>query len=221
MNKFRKNLISNITLIASLVCTIVHLILLTINVFKETPTMFYEGFSYLVAYLLIVLSLALYLLCFYITSVGHLKVPAWFESIFYIAFFIFTNTFYITNAYSNVASIIFLFAYISMLSTIANVSVFYHAQKDERNKLVASKNYIVTSIFFYSTGTNAIIEILVTIVKAFIFPNYIFSTIECVIIEFCTMLLVTIIMSVLFYLSLSKTKKLINRCIIKINKNNK
>ena len=40
---------------------------LTVNVFKTTPTMFYEGFSYLVAYLLIVLSLALYLLCFYIT----------------------------------------------------------------------------------------------------------------------------------------------------------
>ena len=218
MNKFRNNLISNITLIVSLICTIVHLIILTVNVFKATPTMFYEGFSYLVAYLLIVLSLALYLLCFYITRVGHLKIPAWFESVFYVAFFIFTNTFYITNAYTNIASIIFLFAYISMLSTIVNVSVFYHAQKDERNKLVASKNYIVTSIFFYSTGTNAIIETLVTIIKTFMFPEYVFATLECVIIEFCTMLLVTIIMSVLFYLSLSNTKKLINRCIIKINK---
>lgn len=217
MNKFKNNLISNITLIASLICTIAHLILLTVNVFKETPTMFFEGFSYLVAYLLIVLSLGLYLFCFYITRVGKLKIPAWFESIFYVAFFIFTNTFYITNAYSSIPAIIFLFAYIAMLSTIANVSVFYHAHKDDKNRLVVSKHYIITSIFFYSTGTNAIIQMLVTIVKTFMFPAYMFTTLECVIIESCTMLLVTIIMSILFYLSLSKTKRLINRCIIKIN----
>lgn len=218
MEKFKNNLIANITLIVSLVCSITHLIILTVNIFKEKPAMFYDGFSYLVAYILIIVSLLLYMLFFYISRIGNFKVPSWFESVFYVAFFIFTNTFYITNAYSSIAAIIFLFAYISLLSTIVNVSVFYNVQKDEKNRLVASKNYIVTSIFFYSVGTNAIIELLVTIVKTFICPNYIFSTLTCFIIESCTMLLVTIAMCVLFYLSLSKSKKFINNCLIKFNK---
>ena len=219
MEKFKNNLISNITLIVSLVCTIVHLIILTVNIFKETPMMFYEGFSYLVAYILIIASLLIYMLFFYISRIGRLRIPSWFESVFYVAFFIFTNTFYITNAYSSIPAIIFLFAYLSMLSTITNVSIFYNVQKDERNRLIASKNYIVTSIFFYSTGTNAILELLVTIVKAFIFPRSLFSSLEFFIIESCTMLLITVVMCVLFYLSLSKTKKFINSCLIKIDRN--
>ena len=218
MKNFRKNLASNITLLVALLCSVAYLIVLIVNTFKETPKMFYDGFSYLTAYIIVIVSLVLYLVCFFILGIARLKIPSWFQSVFYVAFFIFTNIFYITNAYTNLTAIVFLFAYISLISTVINVSIFYHAQKDEKNRLIASKKYIITSIFFYSTGTNAILEILITLAKVWFAPNYVFTKLSAFLVESITMLIVTIIICVVFYISLSKKKRIINSCLIKVGK---
>lgn len=215
MNNFKKNLAVNISLIVVLVFTFVHLLLLTLNVFGVTSLNIYDGFNYFIAYMLVIFSLVLYILGFFIEKITKLVIPAWFQILFFIAFFLFTNTYYILNAYSNIFAMIALFAYLSLLVTIANISVFYHTQKDENNKLKASKNYIVTSIFFYSVGTNGLIELIITAIKAFAFQNYPLTTLNSYIVEFSAMILVTIVMTFALSLSLSKSKRFINACLIK------
>lgn len=217
MNNFKKDLACNITLIIALTFTIIHLLLITLDLFGAISLNLYEGFNYIVAYVLVVVCLALYIFGFFITRFKGLEIPAWFRIVFYVAFFLFTNTYYIVGGYQNIISIILFFVYISFLSSITNVSVFYNTQKDEKNKLKTSRNYILTSVFFYSLGTNAIIELLITAVKSFAFPNYEFTTVNMFIVEMSTMILTTIIICTVFYFSLSKTKKLINSCLIKTN----
>ena len=100
--------------------------------------------------------------------------------------------------------------------TVINISVFYHTQKDENNKLRATKNYIITSIFFYSAGTNAILELLITLVKYLAFPNFALTTVGAVLLELSTMLITSVVMTILLYWSLSKRKAFINACLIKV-----
>lgn len=213
--KYKENLVSNIALTVALVFSIVHLVILTLSVFDLTPITFYEGFNYFLAYVLLILSLGIFILCFFIEKLAKIKIPTWFSVVFYIAFFLFTNTYYAINGYANLFTIIFFFAYISFISTIANVSVFYNTQKDEKNKLVASRKYIMTSVFFYSVGTNAIFEIIISAIKSFCFPKFDYTSLEMYIVEFCTMLLVTIIMCFILNASLKRKKRVINGCLIK------
>ncbi len=221
MNNFKKDLACNITLIVALTFTVIHLLLITLDLFGVISLNLYEGFNYIVAYILVVVCLALFIFGFFITKFKNLEVPAWFRIVFYVAFFLFTNTYYIVGAYQIIISIIIFFIYLSFLSTITNISVFYNTQKDEKNRLKTSKNYIITSVFFYSVGTNAILELIISAVKAFAFPKYAFSTLNVFIVEMSTMILTTIVLCFIFYLSLSKNKKLINGCLIKTYHNPK
>lgn len=215
MKNFRKNLATNISLIVVLAFTAIHLLLLTLNVFGVTSIKLYDGFNYFIAYILIIISLTLYILGFFIEKITKLVIPSWFEILFFIAFFLFTNTYYILNAYSNIFAMLIFYCYISVLITIANISVFYHVQKDENNKLKASKNYIVTSIFFYSVATNGIFELIVTALKVFAFASHPLTTLTAFVVDFSAMILVSIVMSFALHLSLSKSKRFINACLIK------
>ena len=215
MSSFKKNLVNNIALIVILVFTFVHLLLLFLNVFGISSIQFFDGFNYFTEFVLVVISLVLYITCFFIEKITNLKIPSWFEVVFYVAFFLFTNTYYCIGAYSNIFAVAILFAYLSFLVTIINISVFYHTQKDENTKLKASRNYIITSIFFYSVATNALIELFVTAIKLFAFPYFELTTVNSYIVEFCSMVLVTIIMCILLNLSLMKSKRFINACLIR------
>ena len=75
--------------------------------------------------------------------------------------------------------------------------------------------------FLYAVAINAMIQFLINAFKAFVVPNYVFSTLSAFVIEMSTMLLVSIIMAIIFYQSLVKTKSLINGCLIKIGNNKK
>ena len=219
MNEFKKDLACNITLIVALTFTVIHLLVLTLELFGVTSLNLYEGFNFIVAYVLVILCLALYIFSFFITKFKSLEVPVWFRIVFYVAFFLFTNTYYIVGGYRNIISIIIFFVYLSFLTSVANISVFYNTQKDEKNKLKTSRNYIVTSVFFYSLGTNAIIELIITAFKSFVFPNYEFTTLNVFIVEMSTMILTTIVLCLVISMSLKKTKKLVNSCLIKVNTN--
>lgn len=217
MENFKKDLACNITLIVALVFTFVHLFILTLNLFGVTNLNFSGNFNYILAYVLVVLCLVLYIGSFFITKIKGLVVPSWFRIMFYIAFFLFTNTYYIAGGFTHIATIIIFFVYLSFLSTIANVSIFYNTQKDEKNRLKTSRNYITTSVFFYSLGTNAILELIITSIKSFVFPNFKFTTLNMFIVEMSSMILTTIILCFAFSISLARSKKLINYCLIKTN----
>lgn len=216
MNQFKKDLTCNITLISVLVFSVVHILILTLNLFGVTELSFHKGFNYLIAYILVIACLMLYVFGFFITKIKSLEIPTWFRMMFYIAFYLFTNVYYSLGLYGNIYFLIVFFAYIAFLVNIASLSVFYNTQKDEKNRLKSTNRFLLTSVFFYAVATNAIIQFLINTFKAFIVPNYEFSTLVAFVVEMSTMLLVTIVMTCIFYFSLQKTKALINGCLIKV-----
>lgn len=217
MNNFKKNLATNITLIMVLVFTAIHLLVVTLNLFGAVSLNFPIGFNYLLAYTFIVLSLALYILSFFLTKLKNLKVPEWICVLFYVAFFLFTNVYYICGWFESIIALIFLYIYLAFLANIVSLSIFYNIQKDEKNRLKSSKNYIVTSVFMFSVAVCSILLLFITAIKAFAFPTYELTTVITFVIEMCTMLLTSMIMAITFSISLSKTKTFINCCLIKYN----
>ncbi|MBQ8425601.1 MAG: hypothetical protein IJX17_06230 [Clostridia bacterium] len=212
---FKENLFANIALIVALCFTIIHLFIITFNVFGITAIKFYNEFNYLIAYIFVIVSLCIFLLGFFITKITKLNIPQWFQIVFYAAFFIFTNTYYAINAYNNFIGLLFFYSYLAFISVICNLSVFFNIQKDENNKLRASKIYILTSVFFYSMGTNALILFIVSIVKTIFFPFGDFTKLSFFVFDFTAMLAITTIMIIIFALSLSHSKRFINSCLIK------
>ena len=219
MNEFKKDLACNITLISVLSFTLIHLLILTLNLFGVTELQFNANFSYLTAYILVIVCLLLYIGGFFITKAKNLEMPAWFRIMFYIAFYLFTNVYHICGFYHNIYTIILFFAYIAFLVNIIALSVFYNVQKDEKNRLKSSPRFLLTTVFFYATAINALIQFAINMVKAFCLPKYQFSNLLTFVVEMSTMLLVTIVMAIIFSVSLKKSKNLINGCLIKVGNN--
>lgn len=219
MNKqnFKEDLFCNITLICVLAFAFIHLLILTFNLFGITHIAFYENFSYIIAYVLVIASLALYIFGFYVYRLSNLYVPAWFRVLFYIAFYLFTNVYYVCNWFSSMVGLIFFFAYISFLMCIISLSIYFNTQKDNNNKLKISSKSLLSSVFFYSIAGNALLQFVINLIKIIAFKSYKFTTLSAYLIEFGTMIGICIITSILFSISLSRTKTFINGCLIKIN----
>ena len=220
MNEFKKDLACNITLIGVLCFTITHLVLLTLNLFGVTTLPITESFNYIVAYALVIISLGLYVFGFYITKFKNISFPVWLRILFYVAFFVFTNTYYFTGLYENIISMIVLFAYVAFLISVVSLSVFYNVQKDDKNRLKSTKKFIVTSVFFYSAGASFLFIVFTSIIQAFLLQASILSTLPVHVAEMCMMLLVNILMTIFYSLSLDKDKVFINACLVKYTSSN-
>lgn len=215
MNNFKKDLACNITLILVLVATAIHILVITLNLFGATHFKFAEDFNYIVAYLLVIVCLVLYVLGFFVSNLKRIVFPTWLRILFYVAFFMFTNVYHILGLYNYIVGLVFFYLYIAFLINIVSVSVFYNVQKDEKNRLKTSKPFIVTSVFFFSVGALFILEFLVTAIKLFIFPAAAMSTLAVTVVEISAGLFVSILMLIMFELSLSRRKKFINACLVK------
>ena len=214
---FREDLLCNITLICTLSFTCIHLLLLTLNLFGVTRFGLNPGFSYIVAYMLVIASLALYIFGFFIYRFSNLYVPKWFRMLFYIAFYLFTNVYYILGWFGSLLGLIFFFAYISFLMCIISLSIYFNTQKDDKNKLKIAPRSLISSVFFYSIAGNAMLQFVINLVKVIFFKSYKFSTLAIYLVEFGTMIGVSIAVAIAFAISLAKSKTFINACLIKVN----
>lgn len=219
MNKptFKEDLLCNITLICALVFSGIHLLLITFNLIGITKFDLAPNFSYILAYILVIACLVLYIMGFYVYHYSKIYMPAWFRMLFYIAFFLFTNVYYICNWFNTIVGLIFFYAYISFLVCIISLSVYFNTQKDDKNKLKIAPKSLVASVFYYSIAGNALVQFIVNLVKVIAFKNYEFSTLSIYLIEFGVMIGITSIVSFMFAVSLAGTKKFINACLIKVN----
>ena len=214
---FREDLLCNITLICTLSFTCIHLLLLTLNLFGVTRFGLNYGFSYIVAYILVIASLALYIFGFYIYRFSNLYVPAWFRMLFYIAFYLFTNVYYILGWFSSLLGLIFFFAYVSFLMCIISLSIYFNTQKDDKNKLKIAPRSLISSVFFYSIAGNAMLQFVINLIKVIFFKSYKLATLSVYLVEFGTMIAVSVAVSIIFAISLARSKTLINSCLIKAN----
>lgn len=216
MGKFKKDLACNITLICVLAFSAVHLLLLTLNLFNVTNFNLPENFSYIFAYILMIFCLGLYILGFWIDNIKTLKIPTWFKVMFYIAFFIFTNVYYIAGLYHNIFFVVIFIAYISFLLNICAISICFNINKDEKNKLKISTKTLIFNTTTYAISLCSLALFLISIIKVIFVGIFAFTSLIHFIIEMSTMLVVCGLMATILALSHKKSKVIINKCLIKI-----
>lgn len=215
MKSLKKDLACNISLIVVLMFTFIHLLLLTFNLFNVTSFALPEYFNYIFAYVLVGISLLFYILSFLYSAKINFDFPSWLKIMFYFAFFMFTNTYYILGWFEKIWAIIILFVYVSFIISIASLSIFYNAQKDEGNRLKASAKFIISSTALYSLGFQFVLMFLVQTLKVIAFGSSVNAVLKMFVIESASMIGVTIIVSIIFYLSLIHNKSLINACLVR------
>ena len=183
----RPELACTLTLSGVLVATVVHIILITLNLFGVTNFNVPANFNYIFAYILTIVCLALYFFGFFVAKFKKVIFPAWLRILFYIAFLI----------------------------NVLSVSIFYNAQKDDKNRLKSSNKFIVLSVFCYSVAFSTFAEFIISAVKVIFFKSAATTTLLAYVISVSSMLVVNIALAVAFLISLKKTKKFINACLVK------
>lgn len=219
MRKLTKiELACNLTLVSVLLATIVHIIVLTLNLFGSMSFAVPNGFSYIFAYILTIVCLALYILGFFVSRLKKMTFPAWLRICFYIAFFLFTNVYYILGLYQTIVGTIILFAYVGFLISIISVSIFYNAQKDDKNRLKSTYKFISLSVLCYGVAFTTFIEFLITLIKVLFFKTDASATLLFDVVGVASMIVTHAILTIAYYISLKKNKKFINSCLIKFKK---
>ena len=217
MKNFKKDLACNITLISVLVCSLIHLTFLILGIFDVVDLKTTASFNYIVSFVLVIACLLLYILGFFISNIKKLSIPSWFRIMFYIAFFVFTNTYYVLGLYENIWFLLIFFAYVSVLINVICLSLFYNIQKDEKGRLKTSAKYLCVCVCMWSIAVCSFVQFVVNFMKAFVFDKYVFATLKVFAFEYMIMFAVCIVMAVIYYLSLIQTKTVVNACLIKHN----
>ena len=216
MKKTNKSeIFCNITLSAVLVATAIHILILTLNLFGVISFGVPRNFNYIFAYILTIICLGLYIFGFAVSKFKRIIFPAWLRIFFYIAFFLFTNVYYLMGLYTRAFTIMLFYAYIGFLISVLSVSIFYNTQKDEKNKLKSTNKFISLSVFCYSVAFASIAQFIISLVKVIFFGNAATSVLSVYVISIASMLITISALSIAFYISLRKSKKFINACLVK------
>lgn len=172
-----------------------------------------NNYNYMIALLLVVLNLVLDIVFMVIETKNKLDIPEWFRVVFFIGFFIFTNVYYYFGLYSIIYTEILFYVYLAVVFAVLSISIFFNVQKNENNMVKTTNAYAAVSTFTYSTSMFLIFETIVALVK--IVSNTAENALLTFLISSCTCLFVSLIISVLFYKSLTGKKKFINACLIR------
>jgi len=217
MEKSKKITFSSILLYVVLALSLVHFTFIMLSLFNVLTPAFLESnnFNYVIGFVLVGVCLALYIILMFVEKSKKLSIPEWFKVVFYIGFYVFTNVYYFLGLYSTLAGLIVFYAYLAFVLNIIALSIFFNTQKSETNILKTTTNYTVMTTFAYAITGGALIETIISAFKILLAKTSVFSTLSMLIIDMCTMILVSVIMAIIFALSLSKTKTIINKCLIK------
>ena len=198
----------------------VHFVFLMLGLFNVlTPSCLERNsFNYIVAFVLLVLLLAVYILFIFVQTKKNLVIPTWFKIVLCVGLYVFTNVYYYVGLYQTLAGIIVAYVFLAIVLNIFALSIFFNSQKAENGYLKTTPSYAGFSILSISTCLATIFEIIVSVCKIIINQSSSFASLSMIVIDLCTVLLVSIIFCFVFTISLSKSKKAINSCLIKVYK---
>ena len=210
---------SYITLCVSLSLSVALFVFLLLGLFGIlVPSWIQESsFNYLLAFFLILINLLLNILFMIIEKRNLLTIPEWFRVVFFIGFFVFTGVYYYFGLYLIIYTEIIAYIYLAVVLTILSLSIFFNLQKSDKNVVKTSNAYAAISTFTYSTAMFLIIETIVSAFKIVIHHNNVTNGLLIFLINSCVVILTSLILSIMFYESIKKSKKLINACLIKVN----
>ena len=213
--------LSTILLYTVLAFSVIHSVFLLLSLFSVVPMHFLEdvNFNYVTAFVLVGICLLLYIALMFIEKFRKLVIPEWFKDVFYVGFFVFTNIYYLFGLYSNIFTLIVFYVYLAFVLNIVSLSIFFNVQKTEHNVLKTTTTYTVFTTFAYSVALFAMIETVISAFKLIFNPASVFATLSSLVVNMCTGVFVSLVFALLFALSLSKKKRLINKCLIKYYNN--
>jgi len=174
-------------------------------------------FNYVWAFVIVAVCLLCYIAFMFVEKIRNLVVPDWFKCLFYLAFLVFTNGYYFFSLYHTIAGVLVFVIYLSMLFNILAVSLFYNTQKDAKNIVKTTDKFLVFSAFSYATLGVVVYEVISLLVKVIAKDSSVLSGAPMILTEIAAMLCVNFIFAIIFAMSLKKTKKFINACLIKYN----
>ena len=137
------------------------------------------------------------------------------KSVLYFGFFIFTNIYYSFGLFENFWTLILFYLYLGFVLNILSLSVFYNLQKTESGIIKTNNGFVAFFTFSASVAGATIIEIVVTSIK--ILTKTTITNATSFIANLSAVVLISLTMATIFYISLTKTKKIINSCLIKAN----
>ena len=220
MEKKERIKLSSVLLWAVLGLSLVHFTFLLLGLFGVVTPACLErsSFNYILAFALVAICLALYILLMVIEKKKKMVMPEWFKNVFYIAFYVFTNVYYYFGLYGTLAGLIVFYVCLAFVLNIIALSIFFNTQKTDTNVLRTTNTFTALTTFTYAVAGGALIEVVISAFKLIFFKNSVFASLSMVIIDMCIIILVSLIMSIIYGASLSKKKTVINGCLIKYYK---
>lgn len=214
----KKNLFVPILIYSLLVLSLVHCTFLLLGLFDVlTPDcLLRQHFNYVLAFVLCALLIALYVLFAFVENKKNLIVPIWFKTVLYVGLFVFMNTYYYLGLYEHLASLIVAYTFLAVVLNIFALSLLFNSQKSESGLLKASNTYVCFNVFAISICFATIFEILVSTLKIIFIKSSNFASLSMLVLDLCVVFLVSLVFAVMFSISLTKSKKLINGCLIKV-----
>ena len=105
--------------------------------------------------------------------------------------------------------------YIAVLFNILAVSLFYNTQKDAKNVVKTTDRFLVFSCFAYAGLMTLVYQLISVLVKLLSNSTDVIASLAMIVSEMSVMLFVGFVFALLFAISLKRTRRLVNACLIK------
>lgn len=175
-----------------------------------------DAFSYIVAFVLLGVCLLLFIALMLTEKLGKFSLPSWLKCVLYVGFFVFSNIYYFFGLFDYTITLIFFYVYLGFVLSVLSLSIFYNLQKTEAGIIKTNSSFVSFFTFCSTLAIGTIIELVVCSIKILAGTTALPAT--AFIVSICSMMIVSLIMAVAYYISLEKSKKFINLCLIKFQK---
>ena len=217
MTKFKDDLACNIALVFVLALSGIYLILLSLSLFGVTDLNVSSNFSYLTAYVLVIVCLALFICAMIVVNRKKFVVPSWLRILFYIAFFTFTNVYYFWGLFENMFWLCIMFAYISFIAVVCSLSIFYNSLKDEKNRLHISNSFLLLTVTSIALAILFVISLIILVISNLTLATSLLASSTNYIALMLVMFVSSLLTTLSFAVSLKKNKAWINACLVKVD----
>lgn len=199
----------------------VHFVFLMLGLFDvvNPKCLSRDHFNYIVAFVLLAVLIGLYILFLFVETKKNLVIPTWFKIVLYVGLYVFINVYYYLGLYEHVAGIICAYVFLGVVLNIFALAIFFNTQKSENGYLKPTATYTCFSVFAIATCLGTICEIVVSTLKIMLIKTSTLASLSMAVVDLCTLILVSLVFALMFAVSLTHRKNLINGCLIKTYSN--
>ena len=209
----KKIKISDIFLYVAIFLTFAFLIFVTIDLFTSLNSRIVGSFTpnFLLTYLMMSISTIIYILLL-IFERKNLNFPEWFKCFLIFSVFVFCSIYPYLNLFTIIYTDILYNVVFSIIINIISISIFYNLLKDNNNNLKSKPFTLSLFCFSFTVMFAVIIELIEVLFNIIIRSENIVSI--NLIIDLLVIICSSIILNIIFFISLKTDKKLINSFLI-------